>query len=139
VESLFTSQEINKPNQCRDTKHFDLDCSHGLILQVLYRPRWSTCCHWIVRNIRASCECSFSGFLLAWILSGEVMERWNRFSCFCEGVHCSYLFDFPCLTLHFSLGPVARVLEATLQSLSDRPAHFVSINNLELLSSLAST
>jgi len=52
----------------------------------------------------------------------------------------THLFDLPiCLTLHFSLGPVARVLEATLQSLSDGPVHFVSINNLELLGPLAST
>jgi hypothetical protein len=75
MESVFASREINKPNQCRDTKHFDLDCSHGLILRVLYRPRWLPCRHWIVRNIRASCECIFSGFLLAWISSGEVLER----------------------------------------------------------------
>ena len=52
----------------------------------------------------------------------------------------THLFDLPiCLTLHFSLGPVAHVLEATLQSLSDGLVYFVSINNLELFSSLAST
>ena len=69
------------------------------------------------------------------------LQMYQRRSLMAHGrkVHCSYLFDFPiCLTLHFSLGPVARVLEATLQSLSDGPVHFVLINNLKLLGSLAS-
>ena len=51
---------------------------------------------------------------------------------------CSYLLDLLIgLTLHFLLGPITRVLEAAFQSLSNGPVHFITINDLELLSRLA--
>ncbi len=54
-------------------------------------------------------------------------------------IHRSYLLDLLIrLTLCFLLGPITRVLEAALQSLSNGPVHFILTKNFELLSSLAS-
>ena len=56
-----------------------------------------------------------------------------------QTIHRSYLLDLLIrLMLRFSLGPITRVLEAALQSLSNGPVHFISTKNFELLSSLAS-
>jgi hypothetical protein len=62
-----------------------------------------------------------------------------REGAYVQTVHrSSYLLDLLIrLMLRFSLGPIARVLEAALQSLSNGPVHVISTNNFELLSSLA--
>jgi hypothetical protein len=60
-----------------------------------------------------------------------------RDAAYVQTVHRSYLLDLLIrLTLRLSLGPITRVLEAALQSLSNGPVHFISTNNFELLSSL---